>query len=702
MRRAHGHIPPSGAQPGPRPGRLALLFLLLALVGQLCGCGLLAKNTDPGAQGADAAQDQQESAPAAGAATGAKSGVKSGANSGVEAANDSEAVPYAVAIEVEDGPDSLKNKMRDASQLVKLSKEPPDSLLALERRARADKETALKLLHSQCYYEGQANYVIDESASPVRVTLRLMPGPRFTVGSASVSYEPPPFVPKSFLGRSRVIGFFGLEREALPAPSFPDSVPGVAVGKPISAEAMLAAVAAMPEALRRTGYPLAKVVQSLYTLDPEKRTLNAEISINPGPPALMGRIEVRGNKEVNAGFLERLVPWVPGEEPWDDALLTDYANTLRGLGLFRSVQAAPIAQDMRLEERISGPDGAGGQVGIVPVGIEVAEGPPRSVSASARYDTDTGFGVEGTWEHRNLFHNGERLTVDAPISQKEIGLKAAFEKPAFLERQQRLLAHASALWENTDAYQQEALEGQLGLDRRLARQWWGGVHIGAEGGWIKANDSEKKSYGVLKPGASLRHDSRNSRLNPSSGMETELNLSPFSGFYEEFFGAFAATISAAAYYAPYGKKPDGKADDRLVLAARAEAGAMPGATSLLGIPASLRYFMGGAGTVRGYAYQAIGPRDKDGDPLGGRSYQLVNLEARFMVAENIGIVPFLDGGMAYKDEFPKIIGDMDWGVGLGFRYYTPVGPVRLDAATPLHRINGDPPVQFYISIGQSF
>lgn len=689
MWRASEFFPQPGAGFRRLPGRLALLLLLLALLGQLGGCGLLAKNTDPGAQGADTAQ-------------GAQSGEGANGDDAEGPAWDSDPVPYSVDIDVVDGPSSLKGQMRDASQLVKLVKEPPDSMLALERRARADEETALKLLHSQCYYDGKADFSIDEADTPVKVTLRLLPGPRFTVGRADVRYEPAPFVPEAFLHRTRVTGFWGLEREQLPAPAFPDTVPGVTVGEPIVADAMLAAVSAMPEALRRTGYPLAKVTESRYTLDPAARTLNADIVINPGPPALMGPVLIHGNKEVNTCYLERLVPWTPGEEPWDDELLTDYANTLRGLGLFRSVEAAPVPEDMALEHRELAADGREGDVGVVPAAITVAEGPPRSVSASARYDTDTGFGVEGTWEHRNLFHNGERLTLDAPVSQQEIGLKAAFEKPAFLQRGQRLLANGAALWENTDAYQQESLKGEIGIDRRLARQWWGGIHIGAEGGWLKDNEHDKRPYGVIEPKAGLRYDSRNNKLNPSSGMEAELRLLPFSGYYEEFFGAFATTLSVAGFYAPYGKKPDGKIDDRVVLAARVEGGAMPGASSLTSIPASLRYFTGGAGSVRGYAYQAIGPRDKEGDPLGGRSYQVVNLEARFMVAENVGIVPFLDGGMVYKDEFPHIIGDMDWGTGLGFRYYTPIGPVRLDVATPLHRIEGDPPVQVYISIGQSF
>ncbi len=81
---------------------------------------------------------------------------------------------------------------------------------------------------------------------------------------------------------------------------------------------------------------------------------------------------------------------------------------------------------------------------------------------------------------------------------------------------------------------------------------------------------------------------------------------------------------------------------------------------------------------------------------------MVNLEARFKVTENVGLVPFLDGGMVYRDELPRILGDMNWGTGLGLRYYTPIGPLRLDVGVPLQPISGDPPVQIYISIGQTF
>lgn len=642
----------------------------------LGGCGLLTRGGDAGPQAADARQTE----------------------SGGEADKTWQGapVPYALHIEVR-GTSSeasgLKGKMKDVSQLARLAKEPPDSLLGLERRARADTESALKLLHSQCYYDGKASFRLDDAASPVRVTLLLEPGPRYALGRARVRYEPAPHVPESFKNRSRETGFWGLEREALPPPSFPSALPGVTVGRPVTADAMLAAVEALPEQLRRQGYPLAGVAEARYSLNREARTLNADILVRPGPPALMGTIRVRGAEEVSAEYLQRLTPWTPGEEPWNSELLEEYANTLRGLGLFRSVEAAPAE---------AGPEKSGGEgrTPVLPADIVVVEAPFRSISGSARYDTDTGLGLEGAWEHRNLFHNGEKLTVTAPLATEIQGIRAAFEKPAFLAREQRLLASASALREDTSAYRKMAVSASAGLERRLARRWWGGLGLFVESGSLKDNENSEHAYGVFSPHAHLRRDSRNNVLNPSSGSEVQIKLTPFTGFYQEPFSALAGSVAASVYYAPLRDKA-GRPDDRLVLAGRVEGGAMSG-SALRSIPSSMRYYAGGAGSVRGYAYQALGPRDSEDDPLGGRSYQIVNLEARFKITENIGLVPFLDGGMVYTDEFPRIIGDMDWGAGLGLRYYTPIGPVRLDVAAPLRRIEGDPPVQVYISIGQSF
>lgn len=646
-------------------------FLIYMVIMLFCvnGCGLLAKDTDKGAAGADAA-----------------AGLEQGEWLG-------DPVPYKVNFRVLGGPDFLADKMKDLSQLIQLKGEPPDSMLGLERRAMRDKETAEKLLQSQCYYSGEVTISYNESSKPVGVTLTMIPGPIYSVGKAEIIYKPEPFLPEQFENRTRVTGFWGLETEKLPNPEFPKQIPGIEIGKPVVAKDMLDAVEKIPAELQKRGYPLAKITESLYTLDKPEKKLNALITIDPGPPAYMGKVNIKNSGNVHESFLEKLVPWIPGEEPWDDALMQDYGNRLRSTGLFRQVEVRPDIQALTA---------SGSKLVVLPVEVELTPGPEHSVSASARYDSDTGFGVEGTWEHRNLFGNGEKLSLDAPISQQESGLKAHFEKPAFIDRQQLLFFDGAALWKNNDTYQEEILKAESGIYRRLARNWSGGISALLEGGYLKDNEHDLKPFFVFSPRGGIRYDGRNNRMNTLKGILGELKLKPFGGYYEEDFHALAGDFSLAGWYPLLGRKPDGAYDDTVVLAARMEYGAMPASSSLRSIPASLRYFTGGAGTVRGYPYQAIGPRDSEGDPLGGRSYQVVNLETRFMVAENIGIVPFLDGGMVYREQWPRIGGPMDWGLGLGFRYYTPIGPVRLDVATPLNNKEDDPPVQFYISIGQSF
>ena len=228
------------ANPGSGSLR-CLLLLLLTLC--LCGCGLLKPKPDDTMSGQ--AQEQES----------------------LEAAWRGEPVPYSLRIRVEDGPSSLEGKMKSVSQLAQLANEPPDSTLALERRARADVDTAVRLLHSQCYYEGSASFSFDEEARPLRVTLTLVAGPRYTLGRADVVYEPSPDVPAPFKDRQREVGFWGLQTEPVPPPSFPPVLPGVAVGKPVVADTLLDAVEALPEKLRTQGYPLAAVAQARYTLD---------------------------------------------------------------------------------------------------------------------------------------------------------------------------------------------------------------------------------------------------------------------------------------------------------------------------------------------------------------------------------------------------------------------------------------------------
>lgn len=594
--------------------------------------------------------------------------------------------------------EALKDKMEAASTLEQLRDEAPDGRLALERRARLDKDAAEQLLQAQGYYEGTADFSLDTTGKKALVTLRLVPGPRYVLGYARVRYEPEPQVPEAFRNGTRLAQYSGLQgllgkeaREPVSPPRFPRHL-RLAPGKPVTAEEMLEAVDRVGRYLRRQGYPIAKVTDSRYTLNRELRTLNADITIDPGPPALMGEVRLVGDSAVSEAYLRRLAYWRPDDERWNSRRVGNYGDRLRGLGLFNSVTLTPALEEW---EKNSGP----GKVAPLPLDLRVEDAPFRSLAAEARYDTDSGFGVEGEWEHRNFFGNGEELRLNLPITTEKQGLVAHFEKPAFLRSGQSLNAQASALHEDTDAYERRGLAAYALLNRRVNRYWRVGVGVGGDGGQIAEDGHGMRLYSVIGPRLTISRDSRDNRVSPRDGTLAHIQASPLGGYYDDTFTAVTGKAEWRGYYALFHNRR-GKPDDRLVLAARAAAGMMAG-VPLHAMPGSLRYYVGGAGSVRGYSYQALGPRNHKGDPLGGRSFQLVNMEARIKITEDLGFVPFLDGGMAYRDQYPTLE-DMHWGAGLGLRYFTPVGPLRLDVATPLNPVDGDPPVHFYISIGQSF
>ena len=573
----------------------------------------------------------------------------------------------------------LAGKMEGVSQLAALAKRPPDGELGLERRARLDLATAEKLMRSEGFYEGKAEMrITGAETGKAKVEIVLHPGVRYVVGDVTVLYQPKPRVPRDLEDKAK--GIFPVH-----------DIPGVAAGEPATASEMLSGVSALVPHMKKNGYPDARLEEQHYYLDRRRRTLNALILVDPGECATLGRVVVQGESKVNAEFIQRMAPWDPGEEYWDTRRVDEYITKLRRTGLFKNVTAVVVPER----------DGGGGNaVSQKPVGVKVEDAKHRTIGGLVRYDTDTGFGVEGSWEHRNLFGSGEKLTVTAPVSLIEAGVKAKFVKPEFFAYGQQLLVNASALRERSDGYDRNGVAADAGVERQFSKVWYaygGGL---ADVGTIKSSESSEQGYSVYGGNFKVRRDTRNDPMNPTEGTNVQLAVKPLTGEYDGGFSAVGTVLSMAGYYAPWSNPRTGLPDDRLVLAARLEGGAYHGAP-LHRIPPSHRYYLGGAGSVRGYGYQQIGPMDKDGDPVGARSYQLVNLETRFKVTDSLGFVAFLDGGQAYRDEMPKFDLDMDYGAGLGVRYFTPIGPVRFDVAVPLKK-NPDPPLQFYISIGQAF
>ena len=595
-----------------------------------------------------------------------------------DAAN-AQAIRYSVSVQAPESP-GLASELKENSQLIWLSDTPPTNREGLERRLLEDIETARKILRSNGYYEGRVLRAIDWDARPVQVRITLKPGKRYVIGETTVSYEGAQPEGRRYVDPRLGMDFMN------GAPSTLDPF-GLPKGAPAAARLVQDAEQRVLTMMHQQGYPQAEKAEAHYILDRSNGTLDVEYRVRTGRLVRMGDVLVRDQDPVvTSTYLNKLSTWYPGQF-WNESLITSYRTVLQETGLFSSIDIKPDFAAQTRDQR-------------TPVELSVRNAPPSTISSGMRYATDTGFGVYGSWENRNLFGGGEQLRVEAPISEVSQALTATFRKPAFGIRDQALVGEAQAINENSDAYDQSALYVAGGLERRFRgewRHWWASARVSLEAGRLDDNlrlESSKQNYSLIGLPLAIRRDTTNDLLNPSEGTRLTLSLTPYFGTYHGALSTVRTRLDGSAYWTPF-------TSNKLILAGRAAAGTLP-LGSVSDIPPSLRFYTGGGSSVRGYKYQSIGPKDTEGDPIGGLSFSEINLEARFRITEHFGIVPFLDGGMVYDSSLPKLGQDFAWGAGLGFRYYTVIGPVRLDIATPVNHRNGNKPFQIYLSIGQAF
>ena len=155
-----------------------------------------------------------------------------------------------------------------------------------------------------------------------------------------------------------------------------------------------------------------------------------------------------------------------------------------------------------------------------------------------------------------------------------------------------------------------------------------------------------------------------------------------------------STQAQVSGYFPFDRAGD------TVLAGRFKMGSILGG-SIPDVPADRRFYAGGGGSVRGYAYQAVGPRLSDNTPEGGLSLTEASVELRRQITRQWGVVAFVDVGSVGTTSTPSFQ-EFSTGVGIGLRYDLGFGPFRLDVATPVNPRQGDAAVQVYLSIGQAF
>jgi translocation and assembly module TamA len=569
-------------------------------------------------------------------------------------------VPYKTEITGTDD-EQLVSELTGISQLVTLEDKPPQSDGALRRRAEEDLPRLKRVLEAQGYWEGSVDFALGLAAKPAKVTLKVEPGPIYRLQQVSL------VTPSG--GAAPDIA------------NLDPAVFGLKLGDPAKSGPVLDADRKITDEYARRARPFAKVVDRKAVVDRGTKTMSVTYSVEAGPRAKFGAVAIDGLSALGRTYVERRIAWQQGQD-YDERAVEDTRRPLTDSGLFSSARISHADQ----------PDTAG----EVPMGIALVERPSRSIGAGLSYSTSEGFGANGFWEHRNLFGEAEKLRFDVEVAQQQRELRANFRKPDFLGSKNRdLTALAEIVDENPIAYTARRELVSPGLERRFAGIYTAGAGLQLQHATVtEAARDISRSYSLVGVPLFLRRDSRDDILNPQKGSHESLIVIPNTSFAGESLTFLNSRFDGAVY------RRIGEGD-RYVAAAFVGLGSIIGETRDA-LPADQRLYAGGGGSLRGYGFQLAGPLGPNNKPLGGRSLLQFGAELRIKITDSIGIVPFLEAGNVYERPFPKLGGRLLYDTGIGLRYYTPVGPVRFDIATPLQRRSADSVVQIYISIGQAF
>ncbi|MBF0262139.1 MAG: BamA/TamA family outer membrane protein, partial [Magnetococcales bacterium] len=436
------------------------------------------------------------------------------------------------------------------------------------------------------------------------------------------------------------------------------------------------------QAAREQGYPQARMVKRRVTRDPQTHRIRVRFQLATGPRVRLGDVIIDEPGEVDIFFLKRRVPWNRGVS-YHPTRIEETRQAFSGTGLFGVVR-------VKLAEQ---PD----ERDLWPVLVELKERKPRTWRAGAGFSTDRGVEVNGGWEHRNLFGSGERLKSDLKLGVRTLTMNNTLDIPDYGQRGQNLKFSGKLDQSVEEAFESISLELGAGLVRQVFAP-------GGEGSLalhyrlsevLDLSKNDKTSYSLISMPLALTLDRSNDPLDATRGWRLFGEIAPHMAVTGKSVH-FLRFSNKTSRYGSWPEIPD------LVLAGRAELDVTLGAEQNE-IPADNRLYAGGGSSVRGYGQQMAGPLDDSGRPVGGRSLLAVGAEARYRFTETMGGVAFLDAGRAYTSVVPDWNDPMLVGAGLGFRYLSAIGPLRLDVGIPLERRGAmDAPWQLYMSIGQAF
>ncbi|MGX1308205.1 translocation and assembly module TamA [Amorphus suaedae] len=586
--------------------------------------------------------------------------------------------PYTVTFEVTGDDSGIEKTLKNASRLWQDREKPASGAAGLLAKARGDYSGIVYSLYGEARYGGTVSITVDgrqaadlppdtRLAENADVRITVDPGPLFLFDETRIANRAPPATNR---------------RDAV---ATPESA-GFASGQPARSRTILRAEQLEISAWRQQGYAKAKAGPRRVVAEHPTKTIDAEIDMQPGRKAYFGQTTVTGTEKMDPAFVSYMADLKPGAE-FDPDDVKRANDRLARLGVFRAMQIQEAPE--------IGPDGS------LPMTVVVQERKLHRIGLGGTYSTIDGIGLETYWLHRNLFGRAEQLRIEGRVANFENNADpqdftyragATFTKPGVGTPDTNFTTSAYFEREVLDPYTKTGVNGQAGFTRLFGNELTAKAYVTGSRAQFEDNVYGTRDFTTAGFLGALTFDNRNNPVNATHGVYVDVTALPF---YEFDYANMASRFTGEARgYLPIG------ADDRLVIAGRAKIGTVVG-PSIDELPPDILFFAGGGGSVRGYPYRSIGV-DVGSNVVGGKSLVEGSVELRGRFTDTIGAVAFLDAGLVGADSTPDFDQDVKMGAGVGLRYFTSLGPIRLDVAVPLEKDADDPSVAFYVGIGQAF
>ncbi|MGR3793673.1 autotransporter assembly complex protein TamA [Vannielia sp. SX4] len=572
-----------------------------------------------------------------------------------------------IGLSVKGGNDDLREEIIAVLSTRSLLVEGETDPQGLVAAAQADYRRIVAALYGEGYYgpvvsirlDGREASEMSPFAVPAqvgRINVLVDPGPLFRFGRAEIA----PLAP----------------RTELP--------PGFRSGEPAKVPVIEEAGTAAVDRWRELGFAKTEATSQRITASHPARRLDVSVGLNPGRKLRFGRLIPTGNARVRSDRIIEIAGLPTGETFHPDEV--DKASTrLQRTGAFRSVTLS--------EKLVANPDGT------LDINAELVEAQRRRLGVGAELTTLEGATLSAFWLHRNLFGGAERLRFDGEIKNIGLGdengvdysLSVLYGRPGTFNADTDLYIRAAIEHEDEPLYLSQSFEIEGGVTRIVNEEYEFQAGLGLLYSHTE-DDIGIRDFTLLTLPFSGTLDRRDNELDAKNGYFLNVDFTPFVGISGS--GNGARIYADARGYRSFG------ASENITLAGRLQLGSVVGTDVTETVPDFL-FYSGGGGTVRGQPYQSLGVTLPGGEEIGGRSFLGASVELRGQVSEKIQVVGFYDFGLVSAESWPGQEGESHAGAGLGIRYQTGLGPIRLDVATPVGGDTGGG-VELYIGIGQAF